>query len=95
MMVSVTQILDVDIGYFYDELPKQKLSGEIETPALTELALSFHGRRLINAFLNLKIDKLRGAVADFAPRSQEKTKVMSPLRALPVGRHVRRYGLVN
>ena len=32
----------------------------------TELALALHGRRLIDAFLNLKNDKLRGAVADLA-----------------------------
>jgi transcriptional regulator with XRE-family HTH domain len=65
-MVSVAEILDVDIGYFYDEIPKTNRSGEIETPALTELALTLHGRRLIDAFLNLKNDKLRGAVADLA-----------------------------
>jgi hypothetical protein len=65
-MVSVAEILDVDIGYFYDEIPKTNRSGEIETPALTQLALTLHGRRLIDAFLNLKNDKLRGAVADLA-----------------------------
>jgi transcriptional regulator with XRE-family HTH domain len=65
-MVSVAEILDVDTGYFYDEIPKTNRSGEIETPALTELALTLHGRRLIDAFLNLKNDKLRGAVADLA-----------------------------
>ena len=65
-MVSVAEILDVDTGYFYDEIPKTDRSGEIETPALTELALTLHGRRLIDAFLNLKNDKLRVAVADLA-----------------------------
>ena len=65
-MVSVAEILNVDIGYFYDEIPKTNRSGEIETPVLTELALTLHGRRLIDAFLNLKNDKLRGAVADLA-----------------------------
>ena len=65
-MVSVAEILDVGTGYFYDEIPKSNRSGEIETPALTELALTLHGRRLIDAFLNLKNDKLRGAVADLA-----------------------------
>jgi hypothetical protein len=66
-MVSVAEILDVDTGYFYDQIPKtNRSSGEIETPALTELALTLHGRRLIDAFLNLKNDKLRGAVADLA-----------------------------
>src|SRR3981081_3751520 len=66
MMARVAEILDVDVGYFYDEIPKTKRSGEIETPALTELALTLHGRRLIDAFLNLKNDMLRGAVADRA-----------------------------
>ena len=66
MMVGVAEILDVDVGYFYDEIPKTKRSGEIETPALTELALTLHGRRLIDSFLSLKTDMLRGAVADLA-----------------------------
>jgi transcriptional regulator with XRE-family HTH domain len=66
IMVRVAEILDVDVGYFYDEIPKTKRSGEIETPALTEMALTLHGRRLINAFLSLKNDKMRGAVADLA-----------------------------
>jgi transcriptional regulator with XRE-family HTH domain len=66
LMVPLAKILDIDIGYFYDEIPKTKRSGEIETPALTELALTLHGRRLIDAFLNLKNDALRGAVADLA-----------------------------
>jgi transcriptional regulator with XRE-family HTH domain len=65
-MVRVAEILDVDVGYFYDEIPKTKRSGEIETPALTEMALALHGRRLIDAFLSLKNDKMRGAVADLA-----------------------------
>ena len=67
LLVRVAEILDVDVGYFYDEIPKTKRrSGEIETPALTELALTSHGRRLIDAFLSLKNDMLRGAVADLA-----------------------------
>jgi transcriptional regulator with XRE-family HTH domain len=66
MMVRVAEILEIDVGYFYDEIPKTKRSGVIETPALTELAASLHGRRLIDAFLNLKNDKMRGAVADLA-----------------------------
>jgi transcriptional regulator with XRE-family HTH domain len=66
LMVPLAKILDVDVGYFYDEIPNTKRNGEIETPALTELALTLHGRRLIDAFLNLKNDMLRGAVADLA-----------------------------
>jgi transcriptional regulator with XRE-family HTH domain len=65
-MARLAEILDVDIGYFYDQIPKTKRSGEIETPALTEIALTLHGRRLIHAFLDLKSDELRGALADFA-----------------------------
>ena len=66
MMVHVAGILDVNMGYFYDEMPKVRRGGQIETLALTELALTLHGRRLIEAFLNLKNDQLRGAVADLA-----------------------------
>jgi transcriptional regulator with XRE-family HTH domain len=66
LMVPLAKILDIDIGYFYDEIPNTKHSGEIEMPALTELALTLHGRQLIDAFLNLKNDALRGAVADLA-----------------------------
>ena len=64
LMARLADILDIDIGYFYDEIPKTKRSGGIETPALTELALTLHGRRMIDAFLSLKNDKMRGAVAD-------------------------------
>ena len=60
LMVPLAKILDIDIGYFYDEIPKTKRT------ALIELALTLHGRRLIDAFLNLKNDALRGAVADLA-----------------------------
>jgi transcriptional regulator with XRE-family HTH domain len=63
-MVHLAGVLDIDTGYFFDGIPKTKRSGEIETPALTELALTLHGRRMIDAFLNLKNDKMRGAVAD-------------------------------
>src|SRR5437879_6941690 len=74
LMVRVAEILEVDVGYFYDEIPKTKRSGEIETPALTELALTLHGRRLIDAFLSLKNDMLRGA------RSEEHTsELQSPM----------------
>jgi hypothetical protein len=36
---------------FFDEIPKTKRSGKIRTPPLTELALTLHGRRMIDAFL--------------------------------------------
>jgi hypothetical protein len=32
-MVTLAKILDVDTGYFYDEIPKTKRGSEIETPA--------------------------------------------------------------
>jgi hypothetical protein len=66
LMVSLGSILGVDIGSFYDEIPKTKRGGAIETSPLTEVVLSLHGRRLIDAFLKLKNDALRRAVADLA-----------------------------
>ena len=39
-MVSVAEILGVDVGYFFDEIPNTNRSGEIETPALTGIALT-------------------------------------------------------
>jgi transcriptional regulator with XRE-family HTH domain len=66
LMVRLAEILDTNVGYFYDEIPKTRPSGKIETPALTKLAGTSHGPRMIEAFLNLKNDKLRGAVADIA-----------------------------
>jgi hypothetical protein len=64
-IVSAAEILDVDVGYFFDEMPKKR-SDKFETTALTQIALALHGRRLIDAFLNLKNDAMRGAVADLA-----------------------------
>jgi len=66
LMVRMAEILKVDVGYFYDEIPKSKRGGKIQTPALTELALTLHGRRLVDAFLSLKSDMLRRAIADLA-----------------------------
>jgi hypothetical protein len=65
-MVRLAAIFDVDIGYFCDEIAKTKRGGEIRTPPLTELALTLHGRRMIDSFLKLKNDKMRSAVADLA-----------------------------
>jgi hypothetical protein len=60
-------VLKVDVQYFFDELPTNaKNSREIKTPVLIEMSLVSHGPRLIDAFLNLKNDKMRGAVADLA-----------------------------
>jgi transcriptional regulator with XRE-family HTH domain len=65
MLVQIAAVLDVDVQYFFDGLPTgAKNTKEIKTPALVEMSLAAHGPRLIDAFLKLKSDKLRGAVAD-------------------------------
>jgi transcriptional regulator with XRE-family HTH domain len=67
MIVQIAAALDVDVQYFFDELPTGvKNTKEIKTPVLTEMSLAAHGPRLIDAFLKLKNDKLRGAIADLA-----------------------------
>ena len=64
MMVQITAVLDVDVQYFFDELPTgAKNTKEIKTPVLVDMSLAAHGPRLIDAFLKLKSDKLR-AVTD-------------------------------
>jgi transcriptional regulator with XRE-family HTH domain len=64
-MVQMAAVLKVDVQYFFDELPTGvKNTKEIKTPVLTEMSLAAHGPRLIDAFLALRTDKLRGAVAD-------------------------------
>jgi transcriptional regulator with XRE-family HTH domain len=67
MIVRIAAVLKVDVQYFFDELPNSAKNGkEIKTPILIEMSLAAHGPRLIEAFLNLKNDKMRGAVADLA-----------------------------
>jgi transcriptional regulator with XRE-family HTH domain len=67
MMVRIAEVLKVDVQYFFDELPTgAKNNKEIKTPVLIDMSLAAHGPRLIDAFLKLKSDKLRGAVADLA-----------------------------
>jgi transcriptional regulator with XRE-family HTH domain len=67
MMVQIAALLKVDVQYFFEGLPTGvKNTKEIKTPVLTEMSLAAHGPRLIDAFLKLKTDKLRGAVADLA-----------------------------
>jgi transcriptional regulator with XRE-family HTH domain len=67
MMVQIAAVLKVDVQYFFEELPTGvKNTKEIKTPALVEMSLAAHGPRLIDAFLKLKTDKLRGAIADLA-----------------------------
>ena len=67
MMVRIAEVLNVDVQYFFDELPTgAKNNREIKTPVLIDMSLAAHGPRLMNAFLKLKNDELRGAVADLA-----------------------------
>jgi transcriptional regulator with XRE-family HTH domain len=67
MMVQIAEVLKVDVQYFFEELPTgAKNTKEIKTPALVEMSLAAHGPRLMTAFLKLKSDKLRGALADLA-----------------------------
>jgi hypothetical protein len=67
MMVRIAEALNVDIQYFFEELPTgAKNTKEIKTTVLTEMCLAAHGPRLVDAFLKLRSDKLRGAVADLA-----------------------------
>jgi transcriptional regulator with XRE-family HTH domain len=66
-MVQIAAVLKVDVRYFFEELPTgAKNTKEIKTPVLVEMSLAAHGPRLIEAFLDLKTDKLRGIVADLA-----------------------------
>jgi transcriptional regulator with XRE-family HTH domain len=67
MMVQIAAVLKVGVQYFFEDLPSNAKNGkEIKTPPLIEMSIVAHGPRLIDAFLNLKSDKLRGAVADLA-----------------------------
>jgi len=43
-----------------------EINREIKTPVLVKMSNAAHGPRLMNAFLKLKSDKLRGMVADLA-----------------------------
>lgn len=67
LMVRIAAVLMVDVQYFFNELPSgARNSKAIKTPVLVGMSLATHGPRLIDAFLSLKSDKLRGAVADLA-----------------------------
>jgi hypothetical protein len=60
LMVRIAEVLGVNVQYFFEELPTgAKNTKEIKTPVLTEMSLSAHGPRLIDAFLNLTTDKRR------------------------------------
>jgi transcriptional regulator with XRE-family HTH domain len=67
MLFQIAAVLKVDVVYFYEGLPRSaKNSKEIKTPILIKMPLAAHGPRLMDAFLKLKSDKLRGAVAGLA-----------------------------
>jgi DNA-binding XRE family transcriptional regulator len=67
MMVRIAALLNVDVHYFFDELQiGVMINKEIKTPVLTGMSNAAHGPRLIDAFLKLKSDQLRGAAADLA-----------------------------
>jgi transcriptional regulator with XRE-family HTH domain len=67
MMAQIVASLKVDAQYFFNDLPTNaKNTKEIKTPVLVEILLAAHGPRLIDAFLKLKSDNLRRAVADLA-----------------------------
>jgi transcriptional regulator with XRE-family HTH domain len=67
MLFQIATVLKVDVKYFYETIPGgAKNSKEIKTPTLIEMSLAMDGPRLMGAFLNLKSNKLRGAIADLA-----------------------------
>jgi transcriptional regulator with XRE-family HTH domain len=46
MMVQIAAVLDVDVQYFFDELPTgAKNTKEIKTPILVDMSLAAHGRQ--------------------------------------------------
>jgi transcriptional regulator with XRE-family HTH domain len=66
-LFQIAAVLKVDVVYFYEGLPRSaKNSKEIKTPILIKMPLTAHGPRLMDAFVKLKSDKLRGAIADLA-----------------------------
>jgi transcriptional regulator with XRE-family HTH domain len=66
-LFQIAAVLRVDVVYFYEGLPRSaKNSKEIKMPILIKMPLTAHGPRLMDAFVKLKSDKLRGAIADLA-----------------------------
>jgi hypothetical protein len=67
LLFQIAAALKVGVMYFYEELPGgAKNSKEIKTPTLIKMSLATHGPQMMDAFLNLKSNRLRGAVADLA-----------------------------
>jgi transcriptional regulator with XRE-family HTH domain len=66
-LFQIAAALNVDVMYFYEGLARStKNSKEIRTPTLIKMSLATHGPALMEAFLNLKSNRLRGVVADLA-----------------------------
>jgi transcriptional regulator with XRE-family HTH domain len=67
LLFQIAEALKVGVMYFYEELPGgAKNSKEIKTPTLIKMSIATHGPQMMDAFLNLKSNRLRGAVADLA-----------------------------
>jgi transcriptional regulator with XRE-family HTH domain len=67
MMVQMAAVLKIEVQYFFDDLPNGASNHrKVDTPAFTGLALKSHGPRLIDAFLKIKNEKFRKAIADLA-----------------------------
>ena len=66
-LFQIAEVLKVDVMYFYEGLPRStKNSKEIGTPTMIKMSLATHGPALMEAFLSLKSNRLRGVVADLA-----------------------------
>ena len=66
-LFQIAAALKLDVLYFYEGLPcSTKNSKEIRTPTMIKMSLATHGPALMEAFLNLKSNRLRGVVADLA-----------------------------
>jgi hypothetical protein len=67
MMVQMAAVLKIEVQYFFDDLPNGVSNHrKIDTSAFTGLALKSHGPRLIDAFVKIKNEKFRKAIADLA-----------------------------
>ena len=66
-LFQIAAALKLDVLYFYEGLPRStKNSKEIKAPILLKMPLTAHGPRLMDAFVKLKSNKLRGAIANLA-----------------------------
>jgi transcriptional regulator with XRE-family HTH domain len=66
-LFQIAAALKLDVLYFYEGLPRStKNSKETRTPTMIKMSLATHGPALMEAFLSLKSNRLRGVVADLA-----------------------------